>query len=116
MQRRRSWIKNAGVGLAALLFTRNLNAQEGNGFNAAELLSNQSIPSLENQLLRGLRVINDDQRKFVTRVVNAVRQGRMPRAMVNVVYKWALERNAKFPFPYFQYALNILARRRGISL
>ncbi|MGN6547052.1 MAG: hypothetical protein ACTHK7_18500 [Aureliella sp.] len=74
------------------------------------------IVRLEDQLQNGLRTFTPEQRQYVSQVVALVEQGRLPRAMVNVVYTWALKRNPSVPLPYFQVALRALAERRGIAV
>ena len=74
------------------------------------------VVRLEDQLMNGLRVVTPEQRAYITQIVALVDQGRLPRAMVNVVYSWALKRNPKVPLPYFQFMLQALADRRGIAV
>lgn len=74
------------------------------------------VVRLEDQLMNGLRVVTPEQRAYVVQIVTLVDQGKLPRAMVNVVYTWALKRNPKVPLPYFQFMLQALADRRGISV
>lgn len=116
MLRRRLWFKSAIAGLIAILPLRRSPAQEGNSLNSANNLGSQHIASLEDQLKNGLRVVTPEQHQFVRLVVIYVDQGKIPRAMVNLVYKWALERNPRVPFPYFEFALRALSKRRGVTL
>lgn len=87
---------------------------------ANELEANQAesnpgdVVRLESQLINGLRVVTSEQRQYVSQIVALVNQGKLPRAMVNVIYQWSLQRNPSVPFPYFQIALRALAQRRGI--
>lgn len=83
--------------------------------NQAEVNPGEVV-RLEDQLMNGLRVVTADQRAYVNQIVSLVNQGQLPRAMVNVVYTWALKRNPKVPLPYFQFALQALAERRGVSV
>lgn len=83
--------------------------------NQAEVNPGEVV-RLEDQLMNGLRVVTPDQRAYVNQIVGLVNQGQLPRAMVNVVYTWALKRNPKVPLPYFQFALQALAERRGVSV
>ncbi len=115
MSSRRYWMQAVLAGLFGVLTTQNSRAQEGRSFNSAELRTRNAVP-LEDQLINGLRVTTPGQRAFVQLVVLRVNQGRLPRAMVNLVYEWAIKRNPSVPFPYFQIALRILSRKRGISL
>lgn len=93
-----------------------VNAQQGNSSNSAERLGEQNIAPLSDQLIKGLRAITPEQKQFVAVTVAYVDQGVIPRAMVNLVYRWALERNATVPFPYFEYAMRTLSKRRGVEL
>ncbi len=83
--------------------------------NQAEVNPGEVV-RLEDQLINGLHVVTSDQRAYVLQIVALVEQGRLPRAMVNVVYTWAIKRNPRVPLPYFQYALKALADRRGINV
>ena len=113
---RRLWLKSAAVAMLAWLPGRRSYGQQGNSVNSTERLGNRSITPLKDQLTKGLRAVTPEQHQFVQIVVTNVDQGKLPRAMVNLVYKWALERNASVPFPYFQYALTVLSKRRGVDL
>jgi hypothetical protein len=66
--------------------------------------------------MKGLRVSQPKQAAFVKLVVKAVDDERLPQAMVNLVYRWAIEKNSRIPFPYFQFAMRELAGRRGVKL
>ena len=111
---RRRWLQSAALAALAWLPGRRLAAQNGNSFNSAR--QGQGAASLKDQLSKGLRAVTPEQHQYVQVVVLAVEQGRLPRGLVNLVYKWSLERNPSMPFPYFEYALTILAKRRGVNL
>ncbi len=113
---RRLWITSAIVSILSLLPGKRAAAQQGNSVNSADRLTTQNIASLEDQLNKGLRAATPEQKQFVQTVVVYVDQGKIPRAMVNLVYKWSLERNETIPFPYFEYALRVLSKRRGVVL
>lgn len=114
--KRRKFLKTLFAGLASLVSVRQLRAQEGNSLNSAERLTTRNVVSLEDQLKNGLRVSRPKQQAFIKVVVHHVDHGKLPRAMVTLVYDWAIKRNPAVPFPYFQYALRALSRRRGINL
>ncbi len=109
-----------GLGLASLLSTLDrASAQQGfEGFdsNLAEQMLDLNAVELRVQIRNGLRVFLPEQQAFLDSVLTAVDQGRLPRSMVNLVYVWALRRNPKVPFPYFEIAMKALAERRGVSL
>lgn len=83
--------------------------------NSTRQFAGRTVP-LEDQLRNGLRVSRPEQAVFVRLVVRAVDDGRLPQGMVNLVYTWALEKNSRIPFPYFQFAMRELASRRGVTL
>lgn len=84
--------------------------------NQAETNPGFDVVRLEDQLQNGLRTFTPEQRAYVSQVVSLVEQGRLPRAMVNVVYTWAIKRNPSVPLPYFQIGLRALAERRGLTV
>ena len=94
---RRRWIKSVALGALAWVTARPIAAQQGFG-------SQRGVPSLTDQLTKGLRATTPQQLAFAQVVVANVENGKLPRGLVNLVYKWALERNPRYPFPYFQYA------------
>ncbi len=116
MLRRRIWLTSTLVGALAWITRRPAPAQEGNSFNGANSLRSGQIAPLSDQLNQGLRAVTPAQKRFVSVVVAYVERGRLPRALVNLVYSWALKRNSRMPFPYFEYALRVLAKRRGVTL
>ena len=116
LSNRRLMIRSVVGGIIGCLPLRKLSSQEGFSQNGAEQLSEQNLVSLEDQLNAGLRVVTPGQRAFVTLVANYVKVGKIPRAMVTLVYTWSLKRNPRVPFPYFQFALRALAKRRGIVI
>lgn len=100
-----------------LLPVRSMLAQQGHSFNNAEQMkSSRRATPLIDQLRTGLRVNTSSQLAFLEAVVQKVDQGVFPQSMINVVYKWSIGRNEKYPFPYFQVAMRDLAKRRGVAL
>jgi hypothetical protein len=110
------------LGLSCLLVSlgsRTSDAQtgaEGLDSNLAEQMLDLNTVELRHQLQNGLRVFLPEQQAFLNTVLVAVDTGTLPRAMVNMVYIWAIRRNPKVPFPYFEIAMRSLAERRGVSL
>ncbi len=113
MSNRRYWLATAIAACTGLL-ARPLLGQQRGGANPTQ--QGRGAATLQDQLVKGLRATTAEQKQYAETVAAAVDAGRLPRGMVNQVYRWALERNPKVPFPYFQYALNIVSRRRGITL
>ena len=113
MSTRRFWLTSVIAACAGLL-VRPAEAQQGVGFNPTQL--GRGAASLSDQLIRGLRATTDEQQQYLTNVAAAVEAGQLPRGLVNLVFRWAIERNPRVPFPYFQYALKALAKRQGINV
>ncbi|MEM7476358.1 MAG: hypothetical protein AAF483_15300 [Planctomycetota bacterium] len=113
MSNRRMLFKSMLAGLVGLLPFRVASAQQG---SVTQQLSERHIVSLEDQLSKGLRITTVAQQTYIRQIVQLVELGRLPRAMVNLLFTWARQRNPKVPFPYFQYALRALAKRRGIAV
>lgn len=117
---RRLWVKSVFAAVVAYFPGRFLVgpavAQEGLSTNSATRLTEQNLTSLEEQLKKGLRVVTPEQLDYVKTVVELVDKGKLPRGLVNLVYKWSIERNPRVPFPYFQFALRELAKRRGVHI
>ena len=89
---------------------------EGFDANVAEQMLDLNTVELRIQLMNGLRIFLPEQEAFLNQVLTAVDNGQLPRAMVNMVYVWALRRNRKVPFPYFEVAMRALAERRGVTI
>lgn len=92
-----------------------VSGQESNSRNLAERSSRGQV-ALETQLNNGLRAAFPQQKVFISNVVQLVNQGKISRSMVNTVYTWAIRRNPKVPFPYFEFAMRALAQRRGVTI
>jgi hypothetical protein len=116
------------VSLASLLFVVPANlgrAQDGSAegagllgtdANIAQQMLDLNTVELRVQLQNGLRVFLPEQQAFLDQVLIEVDNGRISRSMVNMVYVWSQRRNRKVPFPYFEYAMRVLAERRGVTL
>ncbi len=90
--------------------------QVGGSRNLAENSRNRGLVNFETQLTKGLRTFLPQQVAFIKSVVQLVGQGKISRAMVNTVYVWARRRNPSVPYPYFEFALRALARKRGVVI
>lgn len=104
----------AGVGATQIV--PNANAQQNSGTNFANSIDDIHLTRLEDQLKFGLRATQQSQFDYIATIVASVESGETPRAMVNIVYRWALKRNPNVPLPYFQFAMRELSRRRGVTL
>jgi hypothetical protein len=74
------------------------------------------VADLEDRLKTGLRARRPEEKRFIERVVQLVREGNLPGKLVDSTYLWAVERQQKYPYPLFERALRIQADRLGIDL
>lgn len=116
MLARRLWLLTIAGTALSWLPCGPVEAQQGTSINSAERNGERNVTPLSDQLTKGLRAITPEQKHFVAVVVAYVDHGVIPRAMVNLVYRWALERSESVPFPYFEYAMRTLSKRRGVVL
>jgi hypothetical protein len=121
MLRRRNWITGAaailaGTGIGNFLAPRISQAQDSGTAPPGSAADGAKQPRLEDQLRYGLRCATPHQMEYVKLVADAVEQGQIPREMVNLVYRWSLERNPRVPFPYFQFVLRELGKRRNLPV
>jgi hypothetical protein len=75
-----------------------------------------SIADLADRLATGLRVKAPADVAFCEQVAVLVREGRLPVAVVDSTYSWAIARGKKYPFPAFQHVIRIKAAKLGVPL
>lgn len=78
--------------------------------------SRSTSATLEEQLLNRLKATRDDQRAYLKHVVALTKAGKLDRKLVIAVERYALRRNAKYPFPFFERALKYEAAKRRVQL
>ena len=106
--------RSAWVALALLCTTTSLQAQ----ITTPRILSASPnrFTTLEEQLTNRLRATTEDQRNYVTLVVDQCRLQRLDIKLVVAVERYAIRRNPRFPFPFFERALRFEANKRGVAL
>ncbi len=73
------------------------------------------VGDLRNQILVNLEPRTPAERRFLDRVIVMVQRDELPLALVLRIFQWAREKRP-YPFPYFQRALTIQARRLSIVI
>lgn len=101
---RRNWL--ACLGIAGL---------QGVGLVAARVRGDEPI-SLQSTLEKALFCRRPEEFEFVALVAQKVDEGKLPRAIVLAMLKWARERRHDFPFPYFQAGMREHAKRLNVQL
>ncbi|HIA20557.1 MAG TPA: hypothetical protein EYN03_00055 [Planctomycetes bacterium] len=76
------------------------------------------VADLKDQLEKGLKARLPADFSFISKVVMLVENDKLPLKTVKAVFQWARDRGAKnnYPFPYFQRALKIRAKKLGIVI
>lgn len=76
------------------------------------------VADLKDQLEKGLKARLPADFAFISKVVMLVEEEKLPLKTVKAVFQWARDRGAKnnYPFPYFQRALKIRAKKLGIVI
>ena len=76
------------------------------------------IAGLQQQLENGLQARLPREFKFIARVVQMVQQGALPLPLVQSTFVWARRQvtSKKYPFPYFERALRIRAKKIGVEI
>ena len=76
------------------------------------------VADLKDQLENGLKARLPADFAFISKVVTLVEQDKLPLDMVKAVFQWARKKGVKnnYPFPYFQRALKIRAKKLGIVI
>ena len=72
--------------------------------------------TLETQLRTRLRATRQDQIDYIKFVVKKVREGVLDIKLVVAIERYAIRRNAQYPFLYFERALRYEANKRGVVL
>ena len=76
------------------------------------------VADLKDQLEKGLKARLPADFAFISKVVMLVEEEKLPLKTVKAVFQWARDKGAKnnYPFPYFQRALKIRAKKLGIVI
>ena len=72
--------------------------------------------NLEEQLVNRLRAFDQEKRDYIKMVVKKVSDGKLDAKLVLAVARYAIRRNAEFPFPFFERALRYEAGKRGVKM
>lgn len=72
--------------------------------------------SLEDRLNSGLKCRRQEEFTFVSLVSQRVETGQIPEPLVLQTMRWAVKKNGKFPFYYFEFAVRKQAEALGVSL
>lgn len=74
------------------------------------------VATLEEQLINRLRATTDAQAEYIRLVVKLVDEEKLEARLVVAIEQYAIRRNPRFPFPYFERALRYESAKRGVIL
>lgn len=76
------------------------------------------VANLKDQLEKGLQARLPREFRFIGTIVRMVERNELPLRLVRAAFQWARRqvRAGKYPFPYFERAIRILASRDGIAI
>lgn len=116
MLRSRPFYMLAGVAtmILAASITSNVSAQ----ITAPRTLSADIDPValLEEQLINRLHATTEVQRSYLRHVVKMVDEKKLSLELVVAIERYALRRNPRYAFPFFERALRFEASRRGVAI
>lgn len=103
-----------GVLFAGALFAESASAQ----ITPSRSLSGGTAPvaTLDEQLINRLRATTDVQADYIRQIVKLVDEKKLESRLVIAVERYALRRNPRYPFPYFERALRYESAKRGVIL
>lgn len=103
-----------GVLFAGTLFAAPVSAQ----ITPSRSLSggNAPVATLDEQLINRLRATTDAQADYIRLVVKLVDEKKLESRLVIAVERYAIRRNPRYPFPYFERALRYESAKRGVDL
>lgn len=80
------------------------------------LAGRSGVAKLEDQLIVRLRATSEDRQAYIRLVVQRIEQGQFELPRVRAIERYAIKRNPRFPFPYFERAMRVEAERLGVFL
>lgn len=78
--------------------------------------SGPRVATLEEVLINRLRATTDDRQEYIRLIVAKVDQGVFDRGRILAIERYAIKKNPRFPFPYFERVMRLEAERNGVYL
>ncbi len=75
-----------------------------------------NISALHEMLTKGLKATRPDEISYIDHVVELVADNTLPVSYVYASFSYARKRRPDYPFPFFQYSLRALGKRKNIEL
>jgi len=74
------------------------------------------VADFQARLETGLKARLPREFEFIDRIVELVKDGKLPQKLVDRIYFWARRQNDHIPFPYFERALVRAAAAIGVRI
>jgi hypothetical protein len=103
---------------AAILVTGPLwaEASAAGGNSVMTKTGKVNVSALRDMLTKGLKATRTEEKCYIDYVVALVAQDALPVSYVYASFNYARKRRPDYPFPYFQYSLRALGKRKNIDL
>ena len=72
--------------------------------------------TLKEALEKGLKARRKSEFAYIKLVIKKVEEGKLPAKLVERTFLWARDNHQPYPMPYFEKALQIQAKKIGVSL
>lgn len=74
------------------------------------------VATLQEVLTNRLRATTDERQEYIRLVVAKVDQGVFDRGRILAIERYAIRKNPRMPFPYFERVMRLEAERNGVYL
>jgi hypothetical protein len=72
--------------------------------------------ALRELLVKGLKATRKNERAYIDHIVSLVVQNKLPLSLVYASFDYARKRRPSYPFPYFVFSVETLAKRKNIDI
>ncbi len=74
------------------------------------------VATLEEQLINRLRATTEEQQSYIRLIVTKTEQGLFDQGRILAIERYAIKRNPRFPFPFFERVMQFESQRTGVYL
>ena len=67
-------------------------------------------------LTKGLKATREDEKAYINWIVSLVAKDKLPVSLVYASFKYSRARRPSYPFPYFVFSVETLAKRNNIDM
>jgi len=74
------------------------------------------VATLEEQLINRLRATTEERQSYIRLILAKTEQGLFDQGRILAIERYAIKKNPRFPFPYFERVMQFEAQRTGVYL